>query len=192
MSEVQDRPTESTALVAVKASLPTILAIDGTRDILSALLDELSGYVPDGSTEEGRSEATSKAYKVSRAKNDIIRLADKQKEGAQAIIKGVNAEIKIVETRMDAERDRIKKVVEDYKAIEATRVAAHQSALQQILDWPRAIAAAATAAEHRQPGSTRSTTVRAAAARSGPSSVIAPSRPPRLRSNSCAGSIPPP
>ena len=126
----------SKALTLLPASqVSTIISLPGAQDILDKLLEDLADYEPDGSTEAGRKEAGSKARKIGTAKMDLIRLANKEMEDAQTKVKAVKEQIKIVETRMDAERDRINKVVEDYKAIEAARVAAHESLLAEVTAW---------------------------------------------------------
>ena len=117
-----DTATANTALVTINAgALPTILSAD-KNDILGKLMAELGNFDPDGSTEAGRKECASKARKVSIAKADLIRLADTLKADAAKVVKGVNAEVKIVETRMDELRDRFLAPVEEYRNRENARV----------------------------------------------------------------------
>ena len=123
-----------TDLVVIdKTALPTILAAD-QGDILGKLMSDLAGFVPDGSTDAGRKACASHALKVSRAKMDYVRLADALKADAAKVVKGVNAEIKVIETRMDALRDQLLAPVEAYKAREKARVAAHEAHLALFAD----------------------------------------------------------
>ena len=127
-------PSKEIALLP-RSEVSTIIGLPGAQSILDKLLEELSGYTPDGSSEPGRKEAGAKARRVGEAKMSLIRLANKEMEDAQTKVKAVRSQIKIVETRMDTERDRILKVIEDYKAIDATRVAAHRAALSEVESW---------------------------------------------------------
>jgi colicin import membrane protein len=135
MSEAVEAPvTETqTALAIIPASqLPTILAADGAKSILDALKAELDRFKPDVTTPKGKREIASKAYKVAVAKNDLIRLADTLKEDAQKVIKGVNAEVRVVEAEMDALRDAVRKPLDDFEAMEARREQGHRDAIVAI------------------------------------------------------------
>ena len=127
MSEVIERAAESTAVAIIPtAQLPTLMAAPETRDILDKLLAELEGFEADGSTPAGRRAARSKAGKVSIAKQDLLRLTAHLKEGALKQHRAIVAEEKIVESRFNELRDKIKKPADDYEATEAARVAAHR------------------------------------------------------------------
>jgi hypothetical protein len=135
MSETEEAPvTETqTALAIIPASqLPTILAADGAKDILAALKAELDRFKPDVTTPKGKREIASKAYKVAVAKNDLIRLAGTLKEDAQKVIKGVNAEVRIVEAEMDQLRAAVRKPLDDYESMEAAREQGHRDAIVAI------------------------------------------------------------
>jgi hypothetical protein len=134
MSEVQERPTESTALVAVKSALPTIIAADN-EDILGKLAKELSGFKPDISTEAGHREIASKARKAATAKMDLIRLAGTLKADHQKVLKGVVAEEKIITERMDGLRDSIRAPLTEFEQREERRIKAHEDALTEIAGW---------------------------------------------------------
>jgi hypothetical protein len=132
MSET-DEAEPQTALAIIPASqLPTILAADGAKDILAALKAELDRFKPDVTTPKGKREIASKAYKVAVAKNDLIRLAGTLKEDAQKVIKGVNAEVRVVEAEMDALRAAVRKPLDDFEAMEAAREQGHRDAILAI------------------------------------------------------------
>lgn len=135
MSEAVEAPvTETqTALAIIPASqLTTILAADGAKSILDALKAELDRFKPDVTTPKGKREIASKAYKVAVAKNDLIRLAGTLKEDAQKVIRGVNAEVRVVEAEMDALRDAVRKPLDDFEAMEARREQGHRDAIVAI------------------------------------------------------------
>jgi colicin import membrane protein len=137
VNDVVSEPSEpivqqSTALALISpASLPTILAAD-KEDILGRLLKDLEGFDPDVTTPKGRREIASKAHKVAASKMDLIRLAGTLKEGAQKVIKGVNAEVRIIEERMDALKLQVRKPLDDFEAAEEARITAHRAAIAQI------------------------------------------------------------
>src|SRR5574337_497312 len=126
MSEVM----ESTALVVIRAELPTVLSAD-KDDILGNLQRELTGFDGDASTEKGRKEIASKAYKVSVAKKDLERLAATLKESAQRTLNGINAEVRVIKDRMDALRDQVRKPLDDYEA----RIAQFETDIKTIEGW---------------------------------------------------------
>lgn len=116
------------------ASLPTIIAAD-KDDILGKLAAELADFEADVSTDAGRKEIASKAYKVARAKQDLIRLAASLKEDAQKTIKGINSEVKIIEERMDTLRDQVRQPLNEFEAREKARISGHESALVVVESW---------------------------------------------------------
>lgn len=124
------------AIIPNIASLPVLLNAD-RNDILGKLKAELAGYKPDATTDAGRKEIGSKARKVGVAKQDLLRVAAELKKDAQATIKAVNAEERVVETNCDEIRDSILAPLEQYKQIERDRVAAHEAELVAMEDLAR-------------------------------------------------------
>lgn len=123
---------QSTALAVIPAgSLPVIIAAD-ENDILGKLKAELDAFKPDVTTAKGRAEIASMARKVAVAKMDLVRLGDSLKEGAQKTIKGVNAEIKVIETKMDELRDRTRAPLTEFENAEKARTQGHEDALAAI------------------------------------------------------------
>ncbi len=133
MSETIELPTFLSVLPT--HAISTVIAAD-KGDILGKLVEELRDFQADATTAKGRKEARSKAYKVSLAKGELVRVAETLKEDAQKTIKSVNAEIKVIEEKMDEIRDNIKAPVEEYEAREERRVAAHQKALADLQEAP--------------------------------------------------------
>jgi hypothetical protein len=133
VSEVMEPTTDttSTALAVIKTALPTILAAD-TNDILGKLAAELKNFARDGSTEKGRAEIGSKKRKAGSARQDMIRLADALKEDAQKTIKGVNAEVKVINERFDTLIAWIEAPRVAYEEQEKNRVADHEQAIQRL------------------------------------------------------------
>ena len=125
-----EQPTTTLAVLPASA-VSTVISAD-KNDILGKLRQEINGFEGDCSTPKGRAEIASKARKVAVAKMDLKRLAATLKEGAQKTIKSVNAEERIIEERMDALRDQVRKPLDDYEAVESARIARHEAALTEI------------------------------------------------------------
>ena len=134
MSDTMDHASSALA-IPPKSALPTVLAAD-QNDILGKLQDELAGFVPDATTEHGRKEIGSKARKVGTAKQGLIRLADTLKADAAKTVKSINAEVRVIEDRMDGLRDGILAPLEAFKQRERDRVAGHEAALADIAESP--------------------------------------------------------
>ena len=125
-------PQHTTVFTVIpRSEISTVMAAD-ENDILGKLAKELSGFEADVSTDKGRKEIASKAYKVAQAKQELIRLADRLKEGAQKTIKATNAEVRIIEDRMDALKASVRQPLTDFENREKARVAAHEAALAEI------------------------------------------------------------
>ena len=123
------------AVIPEVTALPAILAAD-QFDILGKLKKELAGYVPDASTPKGRDEIGSKAKKVGAAKQELLRLAGTLKEDAQAHLRSIQAEEKLVRENCDAIRDAILAPRERYLQIERDRVAGHEAELAGLVESP--------------------------------------------------------
>ncbi len=136
MSEVIDPPVSqaqspSTAMVAVRSALPTILAAD-KDDILGKLAAEIAEFEADVSTERGRKDIASMAHKVARTKMDLIRLGKTLTADWRAKVKAVNDECGVIEDRMDELKRQVRAPLDEFEARETRRVKAHEDALGEI------------------------------------------------------------
>lgn len=122
----------NTILTLIPAgTLPTLLRAD-KENIFSKLYDELKDFFPDATNKKGREEIASKAHKVSKAKMDMVRLSQTLKENHQKTIKSINDEVKVVETKFDELRDRIRQPLTDFENTEKARVRSHEEAIKKI------------------------------------------------------------
>ena len=127
---------EPGALAILPASAVSTIVRADQSDILGRLRDELDGYIPNATSEAGRREIGTKARKIGAAKQDLIRIAATLKEGAQKTIKAVNAEVNIIEQRMDQMRDDVLAPRLEYERQQAERVRQHQDALDHLKEAP--------------------------------------------------------
>lgn len=129
---MNDMTEPRTALAILpRAALPTLIAADD-KDILANLLKELEGWEPDISTPKGRNEVASKAQKVRVAKADFKRLGDRLKEDAIKTQRNVNAELKILEERMNALIAHVRAPLDEFEAQEKEKIRANEWAIAEL------------------------------------------------------------
>lgn len=126
-------PETSTAVAIIpRASLPTILAMEGAPNILQSLADELAAFHPDISTPKGRKAIASMADKVATAKMDIVRLANATTESWRTWTKNVVGERKTLEDKMDALKVQVRAPLTEFENAEKARIQAHEDTLEAI------------------------------------------------------------
>lgn len=106
--------------------------VSGVEDILARLEREVRAIPTDPTTEKGRKEIKSLAYKVSRSKTALDDLGKKVQAEAKAKVDAVNAGRRVIVARLDALRDEVRKPVDEYDAREAARVAEHRGRIGEI------------------------------------------------------------
>lgn len=125
-----------TALVAVE----TLKAVDvfapgGAQKIMAEVERralEIESKI-DGTTDAGRAELISLAYKIARTKTGLDELG-KEHTAELAKAKGlVDADRRDIRDRCDALRDKVRKPVDDWEAAEKARVDDHVSSLDFLL-----------------------------------------------------------
>ena len=119
----------STDLVIVLPNDPAVVyeGIDKTLAEITALARTAP---KDATSDENRKAIISMAYKVARTKTALDGLGKKLIEDAQARVKMVNAQRKLVSDTLDALKAEVRKPVDEFEAMEERRVADHNSALQ--------------------------------------------------------------
>ncbi len=95
---------------------------DAFSEFLARVRNDYAVKNPDISTEKGREEIKSAAYKVAKLKRDVERQADKLKEDAQKTIKSINDGKKKALEKMQELQDEIRKPVTDMENAEAKRI----------------------------------------------------------------------
>lgn len=106
--------------------------MSGVEDILTRLEREVRAIPTDPTTEKGRKEIKSLAYKVSRSKTALDDLGKKVQAEAKAKVDAVNAGRRVIVARLDALRDEVRKPVDEYEAREAARVSEHRRRIAEI------------------------------------------------------------
>jgi hypothetical protein len=127
-------PTEdkapSTALALPEKKDLQIAFEDGTIDLLITRIEkECDAFVPDLSTAKSRGEITSMAAKVARSKSPLDEARKSLTEDWRNKTSKVNTYWKAAEVRLDAARDKIKKVLVEWEAKDTKRKEAHRAKL---------------------------------------------------------------
>lgn len=123
------------ALVVIETLTPAVFSEPGGIDaLLSKLETDVRSVATDVSTKSGREAVASLAYKISRSKTALDAMGKKLGEDHHKAWKSVCGERARIEARLDALRDEVRKPLDDYEAAEDARIAAHQNAIQAIID----------------------------------------------------------
>jgi len=102
------------------------------RGILDDIKAEARSVVIDATTDAGRREIASLAYKVARSKTTLDAMGKKLGEEARATIESINSERRVIVAELDALKDEVRKPLTDYEDREKARVAGHESAIAGI------------------------------------------------------------
>lgn len=121
-------------LETLETLTPSVVYNGGLDTVLTAIDKEVRATVTDATTEKGRKEIRSLAYKVARSKTFIDKLGKKCGEDAKKIIDGINADRKKAESFLQKLQDEISKPADDFDIAEENRITALQTGLQKIND----------------------------------------------------------
>lgn len=130
-----------TALAVIRTALPTILAAD-QNDILGKLAAKVQAHKPDISTAKGRDAIRSLSAEVASSKVTLVKLGKSLTEDWRAKTKAVNAECNMIEERMDALKEQVRKPLTDFENAEKARVSGHERALEELAEEAEKIAKA--------------------------------------------------
>jgi len=105
----------------------------GVEDIVSKLEADVRAIPMDATTEKGRKHIKSVAHRVSRSKTLLDDMGKFVQADARKLVDSVNADRRLINARLDALRDEVRKPVDEYEAREEARVNAHKASIQEIL-----------------------------------------------------------
>jgi len=100
--------------------------------LLSDIAAEAKATVQDVTTEEGRKEIASVAYKVARSKTAIDDVGKNHAAEMKKAIKIIDARRKFARDTLDALKLEIRKPLDDYEAAEAARIESHVATLSSL------------------------------------------------------------
>lgn len=112
-----------------------LFAPGGVEEIISKLEADVRAMpTPDLTTEAGRDEIKSRAYKIARSKTGLDEIGKEHVAKLKKAAGEIDAERRVIRERLDALRDEVRKPVTDWEDSEKARIDAHQDALAQIRD----------------------------------------------------------
>lgn len=104
----------------------------GVRPFLDSIKEEARSIVTDPSTEKGRKEIASLAYKIARTKTALDDAGKSLTEDSRKLIERVNEERRIVRDELDTLKDEVRSPLTEYENREKIRVAGHESRISAI------------------------------------------------------------
>jgi hypothetical protein len=130
--EAEIQPITTDLIVLENKTPLEIFTESGARDIVAEVTAIARSVILDPTTEKGRKEISSLAYKVSRTKTTIDKLRENLVADEKARLKAIDAAGKIIRDDLDALRDEISRPVDEFKERERLRVEAHKTALDSL------------------------------------------------------------
>jgi len=122
--ETNDNATAGTNIVVQVSANPGLVLLDRERfnQFYEAIKEETDKLVPDLTTERGRKEIASLAFKVVKTKTAIDAAGKLLKEEAQATVTKVDAARREIRLKLEALSDEVRKPLTEWEEAEAARV----------------------------------------------------------------------
>lgn len=126
--------TISTEVVTVQKenALQVFSAEQGLDPYLAKIRAEIEGFVPDVSTVKGRKEIASIAYKVAQSKTALDNVGKELVAELKAVPAKIDAERKRMRDLLDSWKDEVRAPLTEWENAEAARVARHKASIDQI------------------------------------------------------------
>lgn len=133
-SQTEPEKTETgTELVAIEKYDMVALFSDGGADpLLDEIEKQAESIVTDVTTEKGRKEIASMAYRIARSKTTLDNEGKRLKEEAQKTVNTVDAERKKIRDRLDALKEKVRAPLTEFEQREKERVETHERIIAQI------------------------------------------------------------
>lgn len=109
---------------------PVIYKTGGLKPFIQHIKEQVSGEVPDLSTDKGRKRIASLAAMVSKSKTAVEKPGRDYLKRLKELPKEIEKELKTFIDECDALRDEVRKPLTDWENAESARVAAHKSAIE--------------------------------------------------------------
>lgn len=132
--ETNDNAAPGTDIVVAVNDNPALVLLDRQRfdQFYDAIKEETDRLVPDLTTEKGRKEIASLAFKVTKTKTAIDAAGKLLKEEAQATVTKVDAARREIRLRLEALSDEVRKPLTEWEAAEAARMATVKEAMDRL------------------------------------------------------------
>ena len=133
LASVSDLP--ATNIIVAVTDNPSIVLLDTKRfeQFYEAIKEETDKLVPDLTTEKGRKEIASMAFKVAKTKTAIDAAGKLLNEDARAKINLVDAARRDIRDRLDALKDEVRRPLTEWEAREEQRVIACNGVIDRFI-----------------------------------------------------------
>lgn len=130
MSEVIEKEsTELAILPPAETALQVYQQPSGLDPYIERIRAEVTGHVPDLTTDKGRKAIASLAFKVRKSKTALDNLGKQLVDDLKEIPKKIDAERKRMRDQLDALADEVRAPLDEWEAAEQQRVANHKHEL---------------------------------------------------------------
>jgi len=119
-------------LLVIEKLTPAIFTNKGIDPLLEDIKKRVADFKPDISTDDGRQEIKSFAYKIARSKTALDDMGKELVSEWKSKSKLVDAERKRVRDAMDEMRDAVRKPLTDWEDAEKERIAVHVGNMAEI------------------------------------------------------------
>lgn len=109
-----------------------LFAPQGTEPVYEAIKQEIAGFVADISTEDGRKEVASLAYKIAQSKNFLDKVGKIFNSDLKEKTKAVDSERKVIWDKLEALQKEVRAPLDAYEAAEEKRVQDHKDAVAEL------------------------------------------------------------
>ncbi len=120
------------ALVPKENALQVYSAENGLDPYLQKIRAEIDSFVPDVSTRKGREAIASIAYKVARSKTALDGVGKDLVAELKEVPKKIDAERKRMRDLLDSWQAEVRKPLTEWEEAEAARVAAHERRVDEL------------------------------------------------------------
>lgn len=124
--------TDNNLIILDETKLPQLFVMNGLDEFITKVKAEVTNAPKDISTEKGRKEIASLAYKVAKSKTEVEKLGKRAAEDAEAIVKAIRAERQRGVAELQALQDEIRAPLTEWEEADKTRQKAHQDAIDNI------------------------------------------------------------
>ena len=129
--------TELIVLPPKETALQVYSAPQGLDPYLAKIKEELDAFVPDVSTKKGRDAIASIAYKVAKGKTALDHIGKELVADLKDVPKKIDAERKRMRDLLDQWKDEVRAPLTAWEEAEAAREARHKAGVQWLIDRGR-------------------------------------------------------
>jgi len=130
---MDDNSQESGALAIVQKFTPAIIFMPGGGNpIIEEIKNLVADFEPDLTTEKGRKDISSMAYKIARAKTRLEEMRKAENKELQDRINATNAEGKRINEAVQQIQDDVRKPLTEWENANEARIEGHRQALANL------------------------------------------------------------